>query len=103
MAPSLLGCFGWGHPLRCDPSITQGPDGVYHMVWTTSWKGQTIGYASSKDLLHWSEQRAIPITVAGGVVNSWAPEIFYDAKSKDFIVVWASTVKGGAEKDHRLY
>ena len=98
--------------LMRDPSIAQGPDGVYHMVWTTSWKGRTIGYASSKDLLHWSEQRAIPLAFADGVLNCWAPEVFYDAKSKEFVVVWASIVKGrftetigkgGGENNHRLY
>ena len=42
--------------LMRDPSICQGPDGTFHMVWTSSWKDRIIGYASSKDLVHWSEQ-----------------------------------------------
>jgi hypothetical protein len=46
--------------LMRDPCITQGPDGVFHMVWTTSWSGNTIGYANSKDLINWSRQKAIP-------------------------------------------
>ena len=29
--------------LMRDPSLIQGPDGVFHMVWTTAWAGQTIG------------------------------------------------------------
>ena len=33
--------------LMRDPCITTGPDGTFHMVWTTSWSGNTIGYASS--------------------------------------------------------
>ena len=34
-----------------DPSITRGPDGVFHLVWTSSWQGDPgFGYASSKDL-----------------------------------------------------
>src|ERR1700710_358980 len=45
-----------------DPSIAQGPDGVYHLVWTTGWKNdQGIGYASSKDLIHWSAQQHINV------------------------------------------
>ena len=45
-----------------DPSIAQGPDGIFHLVWTSSWRGDKgFGYASSKDLVHWSEQRLIPV------------------------------------------
>ena len=45
-----------------DPSMTQGPDGTFHLVWTISWNGeQGFGYASSKDLIHWSEQREIKV------------------------------------------
>mgnify|MGYP001485397603 CR=1 FL=1 len=46
--------------LMRDPSICQAPDGTFHMVWTSSWTDRIIGYASSRDLVHWSEQRAIP-------------------------------------------
>lgn len=30
-------------------------DGLFHMVWTTGWTGRILGYASSRDLVHWSE------------------------------------------------
>jgi beta-xylosidase len=81
--------------LTRDPSITRGPDGVFHMVWTTSWEGRTIGYASSRDLAAWSPQRAIEVFPdEQGVLNCWAPEVFYDQPSGEFIVVWASTIKG---------
>lgn len=99
--------------LMRDPSIARGPDGTFHMVWTTSWNGRTIGYASSKDLRHWSAQRAIELFPAGmEVLNCWAPELFYDSKSKDFAIVWASTIKGKfpetlgkgtRDYNHRLY
>jgi len=37
-----------------DPSMVRTPDGTYHLVWTTSWKGDLgFGYAYSKDLIHW--------------------------------------------------
>ena len=42
--------------LMRDPSICQAPDGTFHMVWTSSWTDRIIGYASSRDLIHWSEQ-----------------------------------------------
>ncbi|NII26018.1 glycoside hydrolase family 43 protein [Pseudoflavitalea sp. X16] len=95
-----------------DPSIAQGPDGTFHLVWTSSWRGDKgFGYASSKDLVHWSEQRFIPVMeTEPSTVNVWAPELFYDADSKQFIIIWASAIPGrfdrGIEEDsnnHRLY
>lgn len=95
-----------------DPSIAQGPDGVFHLVWTSSWKGDKgFGYASSRDLIHWSEQQFLPVMEhEPATVNVWAPEIFYDDEGKQFIIIWASTIPGrferGLEEDsnnHRMY
>ncbi|MDN3588631.1 glycoside hydrolase family 43 protein [Pedobacter aquatilis] len=95
-----------------DPSIVQGPDGTFHLVWTCSWKGDKgFGYASSKDLIHWSEQKFLPVMAnEPKTVNVWAPEIFYDNKKKEFVIIWASTIpfrfeKGIEEEEnnHRMY
>jgi hypothetical protein len=95
-----------------DPSITQGPDGTFHLVWTTSWRGDKgFGHAFSKDLIHWSEQQLIPVMEKEPTtVNVWAPEIFYDKQAAQYIVIWASTIPGrferGIEEDsnnHRMY
>lgn len=95
-----------------DPSIVQGPDGTYHLVFTSAWKGtKTFGYASSKDLIHWSEEKAIPVMEhEPTTVNVWAPELFYDDENNQFIIVWASTIpyrfpKGQEDENnnHRLY
>jgi len=95
-----------------DPSIQQGPDGIYHLVWTTGWKNDTgIGYAESKDLVHWSaEQHINVIADEPTAVNAWAPELFYDDEGKQFIITWASTVPFRFPKEqedennnHRLY
>ncbi|WP_031501030.1 glycoside hydrolase family 43 protein [Bryobacter aggregatus] len=96
-----------------DPSITLGPNGVYHMVWTTSWQGRTLGYASSRDLKTWSPQRTItPFGDSSDVLNCWAPELYYDAPSKSYLIIWASTFsgkfpatlgQGNKEYNHRLY
>ncbi len=95
-----------------DPSIVQGPDGTFHFVWTCSWKGDPgFGYASSKDLIHWSEQKYIPVMAYDtSTVNVWAPEIYYEDETKDFYIVWASTIPFKFEKgiedeynNHRLY
>ncbi len=95
-----------------DPSLLRGPDGTFHLVWTAGWHGdQGFGYAESKDLIHWSEQKFIPaMTNEPTTVNVWAPELFYDKKGKQFIVTWASTIPGRFPDDlekhdnnHRLY
>ena len=95
-----------------DPSIIQGPDGLFHLVFTTEWKGGNgFGYAHSKDLIHWSAQQYIPVMqLEKTVVNVWAPELFYDETKKQYIIVWASCIPNRFEKgiedennNHRLY
>jgi len=93
-----------------DPSLLRGPDGVFHLVWTSGWHGdQGFGYAESKDLIHWSPQQFIPVmTNEPTTVNVWAPELFYD--DGQFIIVWASAIPGRFpdqlekhDNNHRLY
>ena len=95
-----------------DPSMVQGPDGTFHLVWTSSWGGDNgFGYASSKDLIHWSEERFLPVMQSEPTtVNVWAPEIFYDDVYKQYIIIWASCIPGRFEKgiendsnNHRMY
>jgi hypothetical protein len=38
--------------LMRDPCVTQGPDGTFHMVWTSGWWENNIGYASTSELSH---------------------------------------------------
>jgi hypothetical protein len=95
-----------------DPSIARGPDGVYHLVFTSAWKGsKSFGYSSSKDLIHWSQQTALPVMKhEDSTVNVWAPELFYDDEAKQFFILWASTIphrfpRGVEDEDnnHRMY
>ena len=74
--------------------MVQGPDGVFHLVWTCGWKGERgFGYASSTDLIHWSDQKFVPVLEdEPTTVNVWAPEIFYDDVARNYIIVWASTI-----------
>ncbi|MDQ6471699.1 prolyl oligopeptidase family serine peptidase [Flavobacterium sp. LHD-80] len=81
--------------LMRDPCVIKGGDGLYHMVWTVSWTDKGIGYASSKDLIHWSKQEFIPVMAHEEKArNTWAPEITYDEKSKVYMIYWASTIEG---------
>jgi hypothetical protein len=94
-----------------DPSIVKGPDGTFHLVWTSSWRGDRgFGYASSKDLIHWTAQRFISTGMDTTTVNTWAPELFYDDVKKLYLIVWASCVPGkfldyqeDHKNNHRLY
>ena len=74
---------GSGKLMR-DPSLLRGPDGTFHLVWTTGWRGdQGFGYAHSQDLVHWSEQKFVPVMAhEPTTVNVWAPELFYDEGRK---------------------
>ncbi|MES1218247.1 MAG: glycoside hydrolase family 43 protein [Bacteroidota bacterium] len=99
--------------LMRDPCIIRGADGKFRMVWTVSWNAKGIGYASSSDLVHWSEEEYIPVMEQeDSAKNSWAPEIIYDAKRKYYMIYWATTIpgrflQGDTSKDskynHRIY
>jgi hypothetical protein len=107
---SLLTPTAGKDKLMRDPSIIQGKDSLFHMVWTVSWGEKGIGYASSTDLMNWSEQQYIPVMEhEPDTKNCWAPELFYDDATKQFFIFWASTIpgrfaEGGNQKyNHRLY
>jgi hypothetical protein len=99
--------------LMRDPCVVRGPDGTYHMVWTSGWWENNIGYASTKDFITWSEPRKLPVMAHEPTVrNSWAPEVACDEKRQEFIIFWSSTIPGrfpdagGASEDqlnHCLY
>lgn len=99
--------------LMRDPCIIKGTDGKYHMVWTVSWNDKGIGYASSEDLIHWSEQQFLPVMAhEPGARNTWAPEITLDPSSGEYMIYWATTITGRftetqleleAGYNHRMY
>ncbi|RME90322.1 MAG: hypothetical protein D6766_13470 [Verrucomicrobia bacterium] len=96
-----------------DPCLARGPDGVFHLVWTTSWRGKTIGHASSRDLIHWSEQQDIPVMAhEPTALNCWAPELAWDPERRHWLIFWATTIpgrfpetanQGDSDYNHRIY
>lgn len=106
-----------GTKLMRDPCLCQGPDGTFHMVWTSGWWDKGIGIAHSKDLINWSEQKWLGVMEhEPTAVNCWAPEIFYDAPSKKYMIYWSTTIpsrfpktensgdSGNSRKlNHRIY
>ncbi len=84
--------------LMRDVFVTRGPDGLFHMVWTWNWRGNSLGYASSPDLMTWSGQREIPIMEEFPETNNvWAPEIYWDAAKQKWLLIWSSSMKDSAE------
>ncbi|MCX6145583.1 MAG: glycoside hydrolase family 43 protein [Ignavibacteriales bacterium] len=78
-----------------DPCIVYGTDSVFHMVWTVSWNEKGIGYTSSRDLIHWSTQKYLPVMEhEPDAKNCWAPEIFYDDIKHHYMIFWATTIPG---------
>ncbi len=109
--PVLASKVGGG--LMRDPSLCLGPDGTFHLVWTTGWTRFGIGYASSRDLKTWTEPRMVDVmSHEPKTRNVWAPDLFFDSATEQFVIVWASTIPGrfaaGASRgdegyNHRLY
>jgi hypothetical protein len=99
--------------LTRDPSIVRGPDGTYHMVWTAGWNEHGFGYARSKDLITWTNETYVPVMAyEPTALNTWAPEIFYDAPRGRYLIFWATTIPGrfkgdsagdGGKYNHRIY
>ena len=94
-----------------DPFITRDPRQGFHMLWTIG--NQKMGYAHSNDLVHWSAPQTIPVMANNpNVLNVWAPEMFYNQDTKNWIIYWSSTIKGDFpetegqvknDKNHRIY
>jgi hypothetical protein len=106
------------HLMR-DPCIRQGPDGTYRLVWTSGWYQRGIGISSSPDLIHWTPQQFVQVMKhEPDVHNTWAPELFYNDLKQEWMIFWASTIKGrfqetaparggdvaaGVTLNHRMY
>ena len=97
-----------------DPCIIKGADGLFHMVWTDSWTDRGIGYANSKDLIHWSQQVQLMVMDKEPTAqNCWAPELTYDDVTKTYMLYWATTIPDrfpqadtsaeGKRNNHRIY
>lgn len=112
-ASVLRPSIGAKEKLIRDPSVARGPDGTFHVVWTSGWWEHGIGYASTQDFIHWSTPREIPVMARESAArNCWAPEIVWDPDASEFLILWATTIPGcfsaGAESsedglNHRIY
>ena len=100
-----------GEQVMRDPYIHPGVDGRYHLIWTVGWAGRSIGYAVSEDMIHWSEQREIPVMGhEPEAINCWAPEMLWDEAKRHYFIYWSTTIPGRYPetdgqngRNHRLY
>ena len=102
-------------PLR-DPFIAKGEDGIWRLMFTGTTanapnsKGvlNMLGYAESRDLIHWTNYRMLDVMKAykdrGEVVyNSWAPEWSYDPVNEEYVIYWSSTVGDYSSGNNKHY
>lgn len=77
--------------LSTDLSLAYNFKNKYHFDWPTVARNgsKCLSMWESEDLLHWSEQRLLPL----GDENFgclWAPDVFYDPKGEDYVIHWSS-------------
>jgi hypothetical protein len=101
--PILTPIISNEHRMRDPYTYYDSLTGVFHLVWTTGWTQQSIGYAAVKDLRDWRScvQKVLP--VGAKIPNCaccWAPEIFHDDIKDSFMIYW-STERGTNGK--RIY
>lgn len=105
----------WEQHVR-DPYVRRGPDGLWRMLSTGDGSGkdrQKVGpsclYMTSKDLVHWQLEGPLSLmkdvrNESGALAgNIWAPEWFYDTKTKEYVLVWSSSFKDTGWKESRLW
>ena len=80
--------------LMRDPSITRGKDGLFHMVWTTGWWDRHIVYASSPDLIHWSEHHHPVMCHEPETQKQLGTRAFYDEADDILLLCLGLTVSG---------
>lgn len=71
------------------------------------WKAQSGGSRSimvweSADLVHWSEQRMVTVNQSSAGCT-WAPEAYYDEKTGEYLVFFASRVGKDGYAKQRIY
>lgn len=105
--------------LMRDPYLVEGPDRVWHLLWTWGWTRKEaggalkIGHSTSKDLFEWTPQEGIPVFEKEPAArNAWAPEAVWDRERREWIIFWSTTIpgrfpdtenSGDNAYNHRLY
>lgn len=107
---SILKCE-IGHKSVRDPYIRRGTDGLFHMIHSEWWTGNSFIHVRSRDLIHWDPAEIVPIMASvPSTRNVWAPEFVFNPVDHLYYVFWSSTTSRspfGCRKskwqDHRIW
>ena len=101
-----------------DPYILRSPEGdKFYLVATDlsiaaanwDWGGvqtngsQAVMVWESDDLVNWTNQRMCVVSAQIEAGCTWAPEIFYDDATGEYMLFWASKVKADNYAKQRIY
>ena len=87
-----------------DPFIGRGPDGTFHLVATGGGQKYTLRYASSRNLLDWSDVRSLPVMAdVPKTASVWAPEWIWDPAVGNYFVYWSSSHGNEGWDDSRIW
>lgn len=87
-----------GSRVMSDPSLIEPERGEFHLIWSTGEPEKGFGYAKSRGLNEWSDQRLIPISDKLKSYNIRSPFLYYDRKPRLFYIIWSATVPGLREE-----
>src|SRR5690606_27769471 len=84
----------WGTEKRMiSPYLLQGPDSLWHCVWSLNERDRLFGHAASADLVHWKRQ-SYPAVEKGD--NFLRPVVQYDKEQALYTITYTSA-------DNRYY
>lgn len=101
-----------------DPYILRAPEGdKFYLVATdlsialANWAwgdvqrngSQALMVWESDDLINWTNQRMAVVSAKIEAGCTWAPEVFYDDTTGEYMLFWSSLVKGHNYDKHRVY
>ncbi len=87
-----------------DPFVQRGQDGNFHLLATGGSLPTDIYYARSTDLIHWDEQRSLPVMRSVSEArNAWAPEFIFDPEQNNYFVFWSSSCGRHGWDDSRIW
>jgi len=87
-----------------DPYIGRGPDGLFHLLATGGGNRHSFQYASSRNLMDWSESRSVPVMAnVPKTASVWAPEWVWDAAEENYFVYWSSSHGEHGWDDSRIW
>ncbi len=87
-----------------DPFVRRGQDGNFHLLATGGNDRTHLFYARSSDLIHWNDQRSVPVMAdVPQARNVWAPEFIFDGEQNNYLVFWSSSFGRHGWDDSRIW